>query len=60
MKAKKTYLDGLRRAHEVAMGCLPWPGCGKKEKLLAIGNIMGIPIRAIEDEIEKTEGGMLS
>lgn len=55
MSAKnKTYLDGLLRAHEVAMGCLPFP-CGNREKLRAIGEIMGIPIRAIEKEIKKVK-----
>jgi len=53
-KNKKTYLDGLRRAHEVAMGCLPLP-CGSRESLLKLGGIMGIPIKAIEDEIKKAE-----
>ena len=56
MKGRKTYLDGLRRAHEVAMSCLPFPGCRSKKALLRLGAIMCVPIRAIEDEIMRTEG----
>ena len=51
-QSEKSYLDGLMRAHEVAMGCLPIP-CGNREKLRQVGTIMGIVIKAIEAEIQK-------
>ena len=50
------YMDGLRQAHKVAMNCLPLPGCGKKKRLIALGNIMGVVIQAIEREIRKELG----
>lgn len=55
MAKRRTYLDGLKRAHCVAMGCLPFPGCGDKKALLKLGAIICIPIKAIEREIEKEE-----
>ena len=56
--SERTYhdgvVDGLLRAHGAAMGCLPIP-CGNREKLRAIGEMMGIPIQAIEKEIKKVK-----
>ena len=57
----KDYLAGMEKAHEVALGCLPIHLCGegsfeeRRAKMLRLGGVMGIPIQAIEKEIEKVK-----